>query len=138
MKRKHVVAAIEKSLRCFGVDSNRAKVRVHVSSPVVTTAECEEMRWREWGVKDATLRPSRDGGQIVEFLFKTFSRADTLYHAAFLAAWSRRVKCRGARVRLLNTSALPMHALRSIWRQRRLREQRASQSATPKENYRGT
>lgn len=137
MKRQRVAVAIEKSLRYFGVDSNRAKVRVHVSSPVVTAAECRELM-REWGVKYATLRPSRDGGQIVEFLFKTFSRADTLYHAAFLAAWSRRVKCRGARVRLLNASALPMHALRSIWRQRRLREQRASQSATPKENYRGT
>ena len=130
MKRQRVVAAIEKSQRCFGVDSNRAKVRVHVSAPVVTAAECRKLM-REWGIKYATIEPPpRDGGQIVEFLFKTFNRADTLYHAAFLVAWFRLVKCRGARVRLLNAAALPMHALRSIWRQRRLLEQRAGKSAS--------
>lgn len=138
MKRQRVVAAIEKSLRYFGADYNRAKVRVHVSAPVVTAVECRKLM-REWGVKYASIEPPpHDGGQIVEFLFKTFNRSDTLYHAAFLVTWLRRVKCRGARVRLLNATALPMHALRSIWRQRRLREQRAWQSATPKENYRGT
>lgn len=128
MKRQRVVAAIEKSLRYFGVECSRAKVRVHVSAPVVTAAECRKLTG-EWGIKDATLRPSRDGGQIVEFLLKTFNRSDTLHHAAFLVAWFRRVKCRGARVRLLNAAALPMHALRSIWRARRLREQRTKKSA---------
>jgi hypothetical protein len=129
VKRQRVVAAIEKSLRYFGVDSNRAKVRVHVSLPVVTAAECRKLM-REWGVKYASIEPPpRDGGQIVEFLFKTFDRSDTLYHAAFLVAWFRRVKRRGARVRLLNAAALPMHALRSIWRARRLRERQAKKSA---------
>ncbi len=129
MKRQRVVAAIEKSQRYLGIEYNRAKVRVHVSAPIVTAAECVEMRWREWGIKDARRGRWRDGGQVVEFLFKTFNRGDTLHHAAFLVAWIKGIKCRGANVRLLNAAALPMHALRSIWRARRLREQRAKQSA---------
>ena len=66
MKRQRVVAAFEKSQRYLGIEYNRAVVRVHVSVPVVTAAECAEIRWREWGVKDARLGRWRDGGQVVD------------------------------------------------------------------------
>ncbi len=130
MKREHVLRSIERSQRYLGLDSNRAVVRVSVAPPIVTREEAWSLT-RAWGVRSASLEPSRDPSvQIVEFLLKTFSREDSKHHAAYLLAWFKSLRCRGARVVLLRSNgAIPMHALRSIWRARRLREQRARQSA---------
>ena len=105
-----------------------------------TQANCNQSDGKLKGIATldprTTALPSTDG--FIALAAFPVAQQWPMYHAAFLVAWFRRVKCRGARVTLLNAAALPMHALRSIWRQRRLRERRAGKSATPEENNSGT
>lgn len=119
MKRERIVRAIEKSYRHIGPMFGRAIVRVRVSSPVVAASEVEAFA-RLPGIKGAYIETDDGNGPVVQFKFKVFSRADGERRAVFLLAWFKSLRCRGARVSLLNAAAKPQCYYRSRRRARRL------------------